>query len=82
MHFRICTSMSTTRRNKYNLSKPNFCLGYADDILAAFGNKQDSLNFINFLNEKHPSIKLKTEKQVNHSIVLLYLSFRVLIIQI
>ena len=31
--------------NEYNLNKPNFCLRYVDDILAAFDNEQDSLNF-------------------------------------
>ena len=31
--------------NKYNFKKPRFYLRYADVILAAFDNKQDSLNF-------------------------------------
>ena len=31
--------------NQYNLTKPKFYLRYLDDILAAFGNEQDSLNF-------------------------------------
>ena len=31
--------------NEYNLNKPKFCLRYVDDILAAFDNEQDSLNF-------------------------------------
>ena len=31
--------------NEYNLNKPNFYLRYVDDILAAFNNEQDSLNF-------------------------------------
>ena len=31
--------------NEYNLNKPIFFLRYIDDILAAFGNEQDSLNF-------------------------------------
>ena len=34
--------------NEYNLNKPSFCLGYVDDILAAFDKEQDSLNFLNF----------------------------------
>ena len=33
--------------NEYNLNKPN--LRYIDDILFAFDNEQDSLNFLNFL---------------------------------
>ena len=36
--------------NEYNLNKPKFYLRYADDILFAFGNEQDPLNFLNFLN--------------------------------
>ena len=34
--------------NEYNLNKPKFYLRYADDILAAFENEQDSLNFYFF----------------------------------
>ena len=33
------------RLNEYNLNKPKFYLRYVDDILAAFDNEQDSLNF-------------------------------------
>ena len=57
--------------NEYNLSKPKLYLIYVDDILAAFGNEQDSLNFLNFLNNRHPNIKVTIEKQINHSIVFL-----------
>ena len=31
--------------NQYNLNKPKFYLRYVDDILGAFNNKQDRLNF-------------------------------------
>ena len=31
--------------NEYNLNNNKFYLRYADDILAAFGNKQESLVF-------------------------------------
>ena len=34
--------------NEYNLNKPKFQLRCADDILAAFDNEQDSLNYFNF----------------------------------
>ena len=34
--------------NEYNLNKPNFCLRYVDDILAAFDKEQDSLNSLSF----------------------------------
>ena len=37
-------------------------------ILAAFDNKQDSLNF---LNKRHTNIKFTVEKQINHSIAFL-----------
>ena len=40
--------------NEYNLNKPKLYLRYADDILAAFDDKQDSLKFLVFLNNKHP----------------------------
>ena len=34
--------------NEYNLNKPIFYLRFVDDILAAFDNEQDSLNFLMF----------------------------------
>ena len=54
--------------NEYNLNKPKFYLRYVDDILAAFDNEQDSLNF---LNNRHPNIKFTIEKQNNHFIAFL-----------
>ena len=54
-----------------NLNKPKFYLRYVDDILAAFDKDQDSLNFLNFLNKRHPNIKFTIEKRINHSIVFL-----------
>ena len=54
--------------NEYNLNKPKFYLRYVHDILAAFDNEQDSLNF---LNNRHPNIKFTIEKQINHSIAFL-----------
>ena len=57
--------------NEYNLNKPKFYLRHFDDILAAFGNEQDSLNVLNFLNNRHPNIKFTMEKQINHSIAFL-----------
>ena len=59
------------RFNEFNLNAPKFYLRYVDDILAAFDNKQDSLNFLNILNNRHPNIKFTIEKQINHSIVFL-----------
>ena len=44
--------------NEYNLNKPKFYLRYADDILAAFDKEQESLNLLNFLNNKHSKINL------------------------
>ena len=58
--------------NEYNLDRPKFYLSYVADILAAFEKEQDSLNFLNVLNNNHSNIKFKTiEKQVNHSITFL-----------
>ena len=57
--------------NEYNLSKAKFYLRCVDDILAAFDKEQDSLNFLNFLNKRHPNIKFTREKQINHSIAFL-----------
>ena len=54
--------------NEYNLNKPKFYFRYVDDILAAFEKGQDSLNFLNFLNDKHPNIKFTIKKQVTSSI--------------
>ena len=48
--------------NECNLNKPKFYLRYVDDILAVFRKEQDSLNFLNFLNNKHPNIKFTIEK--------------------
>ena len=57
--------------NEYNLNKTKFYFRYVDDSLAAFGNEQDSLNFLIFLNNRHPNIKFNIEKQINHSIAFL-----------
>ena len=57
--------------NEYNLNTPKFYFRYVDDIQVAFGNKQDSLNFEYFLNNKHPNIKFTIEKQLNDSIAFL-----------
>ena len=62
--------------NEYNLNKPKFYLRYVDGILAAFDNEQDSLNGLNFLNNRHPNIKFTTEKQINRSIAFLNIHFR------
>ena len=52
------------------------------DILATFDNEQDSLNFLNLLNNRHPNIKFTIEKQINNSIAFLEVSFQVSIIKI
>ena len=56
---------------EYDLNKSKFYLRYVDDILVAFGNEQDSLNFLHFLNNRHPNIKFTIEKQINHHIAFL-----------
>ena len=59
--------------NEYNLNKPKFYLRYADDILAAFDNEQDLLNFLNFLNNKRPNIKFTIENKLTiRSLFLMY----------
>ena len=68
--------------NEYNLNKPKFYLRYVDDILAAFDNEHDSLNFLNFLNNRHPNIKLTIEKQITTPSLFLMYSFQVSIIKI
>ena len=57
--------------NEYNLNKPKFYLRYVDDILAASDKERDSLNLLNFLNNKHCNIKFTIEKIINYSIGLL-----------
>ena len=57
--------------NEYNLNKAKFYSRYVDDILPAFDNEQDSLNFSILLNNRHPNIKFTIEKQINHSITVL-----------
>ena len=59
--------------NEYNLNKLNFYLRYVDDILGVFDNEQDSLNFLDLLNKRHPNIKFTIKKQINHFIAFLYL---------
>ena len=53
--------------NEYNFNKPKFYLRHVDDILAVFDKEEDSLNFLNFLNKRHPNVKFTIEKQINHS---------------
>ena len=50
--------------NGYNLNKPKFYLRYVDDILAAFDEEQDSLDFLNFLNKRHLDIKFTIENKL------------------
>ena len=56
---------------EYNLNKPKFYLRYVHDNVAAFNKEQDSLNFLNILNRRHPNIKFTIEKQINHFIAFL-----------
>ena len=62
---------SSKSLNEYNLNKSKFYWRYVDDILTAFEKEQASLNFLNFLNNKHPNINFTIEKQVNYSIAFL-----------
>ena len=56
---------------EYNLNKPKFHLRYVDDIRVAFDKEQDSLDFLNFLDQRHTNIKATIEKQINHSVAFL-----------
>ena len=58
--------------NEYNLNKPKFYLRYVDDMVAAFDKEQDSLNFLNLLNKRHPNLIFTIEKQIDHSIASLH----------
>ena len=49
--------------DEQNFKKPKFYLRYVDDILNAFDNEQDSLSFLNFLNNRHPNIKIMKGRQ-------------------
>ena len=49
--------------NEYKFNKTRFYSRYVDEILTAFDNEQDSLNFLNFLNNRDPNIKFTTEKK-------------------
>ena len=53
--------------NECNFNKPKFYLRYVDDILAAFEKEQDSLNFLNFLNNKQPNINPLSAKFIKWS---------------
>ena len=52
-----------------NFKKPKFHL-----ILVIFDNKQGSLNFLDFLKNRHSNIKFTIKKQINHSIAFLDIS--------
>ena len=58
--------------NEFNLNKLKLYLRYVHDIVAAFEKEQESLNFLNFLNNKHRNIKIMIEKQVNYFIAFLH----------
>ena len=40
-------------------------------IILKLSLRKDSLNFLNFLNERHPNIRFTIEKQIKHSIAFL-----------
>ena len=54
--------------NECNLNNLKFYLRYVDDILAAFENELDLLDYLDFLNKRHPNIKFTIEKQINNFI--------------
>ena len=68
--------------NKYNLNKPKFYLKYVNVILAAFDNKEDSLIFLIFLNNRLLNIKFTIENKLSIPSLFLMYSFEVSIIKI
>ena len=65
-----------------NIILTNLNLRYVDDILTAFGNEQECLIFLNFLNNRHPNIKFTIEKQITTPSLFLMYSLQVSIIKI
>ena len=65
--------------DEYNLNKPKFYLRHVDDILAAFDNEQDSLNF---LNNRHPNIEFIIKNKLTIPSLFLMYSFQVSVIKI
>ena len=61
--------------NEFNLNKPKFNLRYVDDILAAFEKEQVSINFLNFLNNKHPNNNIKCTIENKLTILSLFLMY-------
>ena len=49
----ILTYPKTKRLNAYQLNKSKFYLRYADNISVAYKNDRKSVNFLNFLDNKH-----------------------------
>ena len=75
-------SYKSKELNEYNLHNPQFCLRYVDHIVAAFGKEQDSLDFVNFLNDIHLNIKFAIEKRLTIPSCFVIYSFQILIIKI
>ena len=67
--------------NEYNPNKPKFHLRYIDDILAAFDKEQDSINVLNFLNNRHPNIKFTIKNKLSIPSLSLMYSVQVSIIK-
>ena len=49
----------------YSGTKPLFYRRYVDDIFASFPTKEDSENFLIYLNSRHPNIKFTVEHEEN-----------------
>ena len=50
----ILTYPKAKRLNAYQLNKSKFYLRYADNISVAYKNDRNSVNFLNFLDNKYP----------------------------
>ena len=54
--------------NGYTGCKPLFYKRYVDDIISIFNTEEDSLNFLDYLNTRHPNIRFTMEKQIKNKI--------------
>ena len=58
------------------LTNLNLIIRYIDDILAIFDKKQDSLNFLDFVNKRHPNIKFTIKNKLTIPSLFLLYSFQ------
>ena len=52
----------------YNNFPPLIYKRYVDDIFCLFNNEQEAIEFLNYLNDKHPNIKFTLETENNNTL--------------